>query len=344
MARLEPVPADPFPQGWCRRGLATAMLAMLALAGGSPVAALAQARAGDESVAPSPLAPLFVQFEDALAPRLIGADDAASRWISGRFSTLEPLSQARDYAAAAAREPRELLYAASLAEACLRAPAIGECADRDAVGYWASRDADNAVPWLLQAERARRRNNVGALVDNLDRASRASRYDTYDHRAGAVLLAKLAPATSVADRGAAALYAVNASSTAGASMQALQDLCSPQSRALDARIAAACVRLAALMADRASLLNERRAGTQIALAAASDEGAKSSASERARAVVGQQDRCRESLQALQRAALGAPDQRQRAAAIGEQFVAARAREGEASACDALGRAVGVPLR
>ena len=301
--------------------------------------ALAQARAGDDTVAPSRLAPLFVQFEETLAPRLIGADDAASRWISGRLSTLEPAAQARDYAAAAAREPRELLYVASLADACLRLPGLAECSDRDAVGYWASRDSDNAVPWLLQAERARRRNSVPSLVENLERASRSSRYDTYDHRAGAVLWSKLVPAMPAADRGAAALYAVNASSTAGAPMQALEDVCSPRSRGLDARIAAACVRLGSLMADRGSLLNDRRAGTQIALATASGDAAKSTASEQARAVVAQQDRCREALQALEGAALGTPDQRQRAAAIGEQFITARARDGEAGACDALGRAL-----
>jgi hypothetical protein len=317
------------------RAFAVAVLAVCVF--GSPLAAFAQARAGDDTVAPSPLAPLFVQFEDALAPRLIGADDAASRWISGRLSTLEPAAQARDYAAAAAREPKELLYVASLADACLRTSGIAECADRDTVGYWASRDGDNAVPWLLQAERARRRNNVPSLVENLERASRSSRYDSYDHRAGAVLWSKLAPATPAAERGAAALYAVNASTATGAPMQALEGVCSPQSRALDARIAGACARLAALMAERASLLNDRRAGTQIALAAASGDGAKSSASEHARTVVAQQDRCREALQALERAALGTPDQRQRAATLGEQFVTARARDGEASACDALGR-------
>jgi len=315
--------------------LAVPMLVAFACA--SPLPVSAQARAGDDPVRPSPLTPLFVQFEEALAPRLIGADDAASRWISGRLSTLEPAAQARDYAAAAAREPKELLYIASLADACLRTPGVAECADRDALGYWASRDGDNAVPWLLQAERARRRNNVPSLVENLERASRASRYDSYDHRAGAVLWSKLAPATPAAERGAIALYAVNTSTGAGAPLQALEGVCSPQSRALDARIAAACSRLAALMADRGSLLNDRRAGTQIALAAASDDGAKSSASNQARAVVAQQDRCREALHALERAAVGTPDQRQRAATVGEQFISARARDGEASACDALGR-------
>jgi hypothetical protein len=319
----------------CNRVLAVALIAVCASS--PPLPAFAQARAGDDPVAPSALAPLFVQFEDALAPRLIGADDAASRWISGRLSTLEPAVQARDYAAAAARDPKELLYVASLADACLRTPGIAECTERDAVGYWAARDGDNAVPWLLQAERARRRNNVPSLVENLERASRSSRYDSYDHRAGAVIWSKLASATPANERGAAALYAVNTSTAAGAPLQALEGVCSPQSRGLDARIAAACARLAVLMAERASLLNDRRAGTQIALTAASDDGAKSSASERARAVVEQQDRCRESLQALERAAIGTPDQRQRAATLGEQFVNGRARDGEASACDALAR-------
>src|SRR5690349_1573272 len=111
-----------------------AAIALLMLSG----AALAQARAGDDNVAPSPLAPLYAQFDEALAPRLIGADDAASRWILGRASTLEPDVQAREYAAAVAREPKELLFVASLAVACLRLPALPECTDRDPVGYWAA--------------------------------------------------------------------------------------------------------------------------------------------------------------------------------------------------------------
>ncbi len=322
------------------RSRIAAIVAVAALSGTS-WNAFAQARAGDDASVPSALAPLFVQFEEALAPALIGADDAASRWLSGRLSTLDPAAQAHDYAAALAREPKEMLYVASLADACLRAGSAPapECADRDAVGYWASRDPDNAVPWLLQAERARRRNNVASLVENLDRASRSGRYDSYEQRAGAVVRSKLLPSTPVAQRGAAALYAVNGSSAAGAPLQSLEAVCSPQSRSLDARVVAACARLAALMADRAPLLNDRRAGTQIALALASSDGAKASAGEQARVVVAQQDRCREALQALERAAVGPADQRPRAATLGEQFVTARARDGEASACDALDRAL-----
>ena len=320
-------------------------LAAALVAGAAAVFAIstaaAQARAGDASTAASPLLPVFAQFEESLAPRLIGADDAASRWIAGRLATLEPDAQARDYAAAVAREPKELLFVASLAQACMPATASPppECNTRDAVGYWTSRDPDNAVPWLLQAERARRRNNAGALVENLERASRAAGYATYDHRAGALLFAKLAPVASPGDRGAAAVYAMSVPAGSGTALLALEGVCAPASRGLDPRIPAACLRLASLMAERAALLNDRRAGTQVALAVAATDSARALASGLARDVVAQQDRCREASSSLERLALGTPAQRERAATLGEQFLADRARGGEAPACEALARAL-----
>jgi hypothetical protein len=311
----------------------------IAIAIAASGSAFAQARAGDDNnVAPSPLAPVFAQFDEALVPRLIGADDAGSHWISGRLSALEPRAQGREYAAAVAREPKELLYVASLAVTCLRAPGLAECSERDPVGYWVARDGDNAVPWMLQAERARRRNNMPAFIDNLERASRAGRYESYDHRAGAVVLSKLAHFAPADQRAAAALYAMNAVTVSGPVMQVLEDVCAAQSRALEPRIGASCMRLAGLMADRASMLNDRRAGTQLALATTSNE-TRVAASERAREVVDLQDRCREGMQALERAALGTAEQRARAATAGEQFIATRAREGEASACEALSKSV-----
>ena len=301
-------------------------------------AAFAQARAGDESTSvPSPLAPLYAQFDEALVPRLIGADDAASHWILGRSSTLEPDVQAREYAAAVARDPKEQLYLASLAVACLRAPGLPECADRDPVGYWVSRDADNAVPWMIQAERARRRNNMPSFIDNLERASRSGRYDSYEQRSAVAMWSKLAGMAASDQRAAAALYALNVATLSGPVMQVLEDVCAPPSRALDPRIGASCMRLAGLMADRATLLNDRRAGTQIALVTAANES-RVAASERARALVDVQDRCREAMQSLERAALGTPEQRARAATTADQFIAARARDGEASACESLAKA------
>jgi len=308
-------------------------LALFALS----TSAFAQARAGDDNVAASPLAPLFAQFDEALAPRLIGADDAASRWILGRSSALEPDVQAREYAAAVARDPKEFLFVSSLAVACLRLPGLPECTERDPVGYWAARDGDNAVPWLLQAERARRRNNMPSFIDNLERASRSSRYDSYEHRAGAVMWSRVAKLAPGDQRAAAALYSLSTSSVSGPVMQVLEDVCAPQARSLDPRIGTSCTRLAGLMAERASLLTDRRAGTQLALAGATSE-TRVAASDRARSLVDVQDRCREAMQSVERAALGTSEQRTRAAALGEQFIATRARDGEAAACDGLAKA------
>lgn len=320
-------------------GLVFALAAVVLSALAAPSAVHAQARAGDDAaLAPSPLAAAFVRFEEALAPRLVGADDAASRWISGRLSSLDPAARTRDYAAAVAREPRELLYVASLAESCMGAPAsLPECNDRDVVGYWASRDADNAIPWLLQAERARRRNNLASTIDNLDRASRSKHFDNYESRAGSVLWKRLAPLASPADRAAVALFA-SSQPSGGARMQALETLCAPPARGQDERVASACLRLGNLMAERAALFVDRRAGTQIGLGVSS-AARDAAAGDLARAVVAQQDRCRETLGSLERLAAGAPAQRERAASLGEAWLADRSRDGEPAACESLTRAL-----
>ncbi|HVF63570.1 MAG TPA: hypothetical protein VNE58_06230 [Casimicrobiaceae bacterium] len=302
--------------------------------------ALAQARAADDPNARSPLAPVFEKIDEAFGARLIGADDAASRWISGRLATFQPDVQSRDYAAALARDAKEPLYLASFADVCLRTPTPVECAERDVVGLWASRDADNAVPWLLQAERARRRNNVQSLVENLDRASRAKRYDTYDHRTGAIVWARLKPGLSAPEQAGGAMYAATFASGLAAALQSVETLCSSGSRAIDPRIAPACARLGQVMAAEASTMNDRRAGTQLALVFAANDAAKATAAELARTVVARQDRCREALLSLERPAAGGDAERARATNAAEAFIAARARDGEPAACDALNR----PLR
>lgn len=314
--------------------------AAVALSATGATGSHAQARASDADVQSRPIVAAFARVEEALTPALVGADDAASRWLLGRREALDPAAQTRDYAAAVAREPRQMLYVASLADACMRGTgAMVECTERDPVGYWASRDAGNAVPWLLQAERARRRNNTPSMIDNLERASKSERYDTYDHRAGAVLWSKLSRVASPEDRAAAASLAAETTTSSGAALDAVQALCGPQGRALDARIVASCQRLGALMAERAGVLSDRRAGTQVALAAAASDSARSAASELARNVVAQQERCRVALQSVERLALAAPEQRSQAVTLGGRFVEARAKDGEAAACDALAREI-----
>jgi hypothetical protein len=303
-----------------------------------PAVALAQARAGDETPSASPLAPFYERFDEALSQGVVGADDAASRWISGRLSSLEPAAQLRDFAAAVAREPREPLYVASLADACMRpyAPVPAECTDRDSVGYWSSRDADNAVPWLLQAERARRRNNVAAMIDNLERAARATRYDDYSGRGGTVIAGKLIPRTGETDRAAAVLYAQQQGTTPlGAPLSALEAVCAAPTRALDERIPRHCIRLGALMTERATSFVNRRAGAQVALASAPTDSARGATTEAARIAVLQQDRCREAFDTLGRFAAGSSAQRASAASAGQRYLDERAKSGEPAACDAL---------
>lgn len=316
-------------------GCALALVAALVF----PAVLNAQARAGDDVNAAAPLAATYERIGDAISRQVIGADDAASHWLSAHLSSLEPVAQVRDFALAAAREPKEMLFVASLADACMRmySPVPSECAERDAVGYWSSRDSDNAVPWLLQAERARRRNNVSALIDNLERASSAARYDDYSGRAGA-LVANIAKAPPN-DRAAVVLYANRQSTALPGPLAALENVCAAQTRALDERIARHCIRLGALMAERAASFTNRRAGTQTALASAATDSARAATTEAARATIAEQDRCRESLVSLERAAQGSAAERDRAATVGLRFLADRAKAGEAMACDALDKAI-----
>ena len=317
-----------------------AMLSCAMLASGST---FAQARAGDAANAsPSPLAATYQRLGELLAPELIGADDAASHWVSGRLASLEPALQSRNFAAAFARDSKEMLFIASLADACMRpvSPVQPECADRDALGYWSSRDAGNAVPWLLQAERARRRNNVGSLVENLESAARAARYDDYSGRGGAVFLSVLMPLAPAADKAAAVLYAQAQGATPLASpLAALEAVCAASTRALDARIAPHCLRLGGLMAERASSYTNQRAGAQVAQAAAGTDSARAVASSAARTTVAEQDRCREAFATLEKLASGPAGERERAQALGERYLTDRMHGGEPPACIGLHRAL-----
>jgi hypothetical protein len=323
------------------RSFASVVAAVLALA--ASTGALAQAQAGDDAATRSPLAGTWAKLEESLAQKVVGADDAASRWISGRLSSLEPAAQTRDFAAALARDPKEPLFVASLANACARPPSPipFECTDRDIIGYWASRDPDNAVPWLLQAERARRRNNVASLVDNLDRASRAARYDDYSGHASAVLWSRLAPIAAANERAAAALLAMTMPNAGGAPLQALEFVCGPAARNLEARIAPACARLGGSMAERAVNLTDRRAGAQIGLAAATTDSGRAIANEAARSVVALQERCRDAVSMVEKLAVGDAAARERATAVAERYIAQRAKEGEGPACAALAGALSI---
>lgn len=318
----------------------TLLLAAAAFAAGLADAA-AQARAGDsDTPVPSPFAGAFARLEEAVAQKVVGADDAASRYVSGRLSGFDLGGQARDYALALARAPKEPLYMAALADACMRpaSPPPPECAERDPVAYFASRDADNAVPWMLQAERARRRGATAAMVDHLERAARSPRYDDYGQRAGAVWWTVLAGVAAPSERAAAAFYALSVPTGTGA-LSALEATCAATTRALDPRVPVACLRLGALMADKAPTFTDRRAGAQVAAAASTTDSGRGAAQASARTVVAEQERCRDAQAGLAKLAAGDAAAQARAAGVAERFLVERARGGDVAACDGLAAAV-----
>lgn len=313
----------------------------LALAAWSAPEARAQARAADDAAArPTPFAAAQARLEQAVAQKVIGADDAPSRYVSGRLSGFDLAAQVSDYAAAHARALNEPLYMAALADSCMRpaSPQPPECAERDAVGYFASRDADNAVPWLLQAERARRRNATQAMIDNLERAARSPRYDDYGNRAGAIWWTVVSRAAGPDERAAAAFYAMSIPATTGA-LGALEAVCSQTTRGADARIGAACLRLGGLMAESAPSLTDRRAGAQIAQAIATSDSGRAAALAVARSIVVEQERCRDAQAALEKLAVGDAAAQARAASAAERYLTEKARAGEVAACSVLAAAV-----
>ena len=305
--------------------------------------ALAQARAGDDIVALSPLAPLFVQFEE-------GAGTAAHRCrrcgepldlrtvidtrAGGPGARLRGRCGARAEGDALRREP------------CGCVPASGQRASARMQRARCSRR-------LGVARRGQRRSLAAA-----GRAGKAAEQRGLDDRDPGSRVA-LDPLRHLRPSSRRCRVVEGRARDAGCGARRRRFvrgeciLCCGRPdagagrRVLAAEPGARCahrrgVREARSVDGGPRLDAERSAcRPQIALAAASGDGAKSSASELARAVVAQQERCRDSLQALERAATGAADQRQRAATLGEQFVGTRARDGEASACEALGRTLAV---
>ena len=303
--------------------------------------AAAQARAGDPAtLTPSPFAAAFARLDEAVAQKVVGADDAPSRYVSGRLSGFDLAGQARDFALAHAQAPKEPLYMAALADTCLRpaSPQPRECAERDPIAYFAARDTENAVPWLLQAERARRRNATAAMIDHLERAAKSTRFDDYGSRAGAIWWTVISAASAPADRTAAALHAMIVPAATGV-LGALEALCAPSTRGLDARVNAACLRVGGLMAERAPSYVDRRAGVQTALAAATTDSGRAAAQAVARDIVAAQERCREAQGALEKLAAGDAAAQSRAAGAAERFLVERARGGDTAACSALAEAV-----
>jgi len=322
-----------------RRRALTACICLLALI--ATGIAPAQTRLTDDTPArPSPIAPVLERIDEALRQRLTAADDAASRWMAGEFETLDVAARARDFAAAAARAPSETLYLASLARACVArtVPTLPECASRDAVASFATRDPDNAVPWILLAERARQRRLPAAdVAGNLERAAKSPRFDDYTQRSAPLYAAAIRALPGGGDRAVDAVAAARyVDRAAGGLAPALAALCGPKRELPGETVGRACVRIAALMIERAPNAADQAMGASLAGANAASDSARALADSTGRAIAARRQRCTETFDHLARIAAGpagAADAKARDAAAA--WPDDRARLGELAACERL---------
>lgn len=280
------------------------------------------------------------RIDAVLRERLIAADDAGSLWIAGRFETFDISARVHDFAGAVERAPSEKLFLASLAAACVERtlPTLPECGTGDPIAKFAARDVDNAVPWLFLAERSRRRNDVPALGANLDRAASQSRFDDYRGRAGPIYLTAARAAGGAGEGDAALLAALHfVAALSSPAADALDTLCPLGATVVEH--GAACARLGAMIATRATQFDNRAAGAAIA------ERFDPTPSGREQGVVAQREarlaraRCAEARDALTRdLAAGDAPRRRRAAAALEGWLTDAAGRGEVAACDRIGQA------
>nr|MBP8007025.1 hypothetical protein [Burkholderiales bacterium] len=142
----------------------------------------------------------FERIDRALRERTATAVDADALFVRGLQATMDPGARIADYAAAWRLRPADMLLLSSLADACmLRAvPTWADCASLDPASRFASRDPDNAVAWVLLAERAKQRGDAPGMREQLAHAAGRLRFDSYRDRGGAVVWRVLAAVPAVA--------------------------------------------------------------------------------------------------------------------------------------------------
>ena len=173
-------------------------------------------------------------LDQALRARVLVSSEPRDLWIAGQLDTVDPWAQVTALAQARTRVPDEKLFLASLAMACLAPlqPLPPECDATDRLADWATRDADNGVPSLLLADRARRRNNTASMVAFLEEAATRPRFDDYQSR-GALIVwetVRALPGTSDPAARAELAAALGVAHTSGAASR-LQSLCRDAQRA-----------------------------------------------------------------------------------------------------------------
>lgn len=208
----------------------------------------------------------FERIDQSLRDRAATLDTADAHFVRGLQATMDPGARIAGFGEAYRRKPAEFLFLASLADACMvRAiPAWPECAELDPVSRWASRDADNAMPRVLLAERARQRSDLPGMREQLVYAAELRRFDSYRMRGGAAVWRVLADLPSVANEPESpfAAAAIGAARSEVATVEAAI-VCKRDGDGGTPELGDACRRLARTIADRADTWEARQVGLAI---------------------------------------------------------------------------------
>jgi hypothetical protein len=273
-------------------------------------------------------------LDQALRAKALTASEPRDLWLAGQLDTVDPWAAANVLAQARSREPGEMIYVASLANACLATlrPLPAECDAVDRLADWAIRDGDNGVPVLLLAHRARLRNNAAAMLAFLEEAATRPRFDDYRNRATVLYWEALRALPGNVDPAARAeLAATLGGARESLVVQQMQTLC--RDPKIGADIRNACAAAGAAVAQRAATWPLRTAGAQLAERSALPGAPQDAAQQRLSDVQRKALECADAETAV-RQGLESPDAAARARALAqwEARIARAARVGEVAAC------------
>lgn len=208
----------------------------------------------------------FERIDQALRERAVSADGADAAFLRGLQATMDPGARIAAYAEAYRSRPSEILFLASLADACMQRaiPAWPDCEALDPVSRWASRDADNALPRMLLAERARQRGDLAGMREQVAHAAGLDRFDSYRGRGGAAVWRVLAGVPAVASEPEAPFTAAAiGAARAGVGTVESALLCRRDGPGMTPDVGESCRRVARTMAERADTFEARSAGLAI---------------------------------------------------------------------------------
>jgi hypothetical protein len=268
--------------------------------------------------------------------RLLTANEPRIDWLAGEIDTADVESQVRHYAAARIAAPGERLYLASLGVACLQPvrPTLAPCDAVDRLADWARRDADNGIPSVLLAGRARQRGQADTVASYVEQAAGAPRFDDYWSQHSQRWWDYLRGVDVGIDPAAKAQAAANYGSMHDlAWAQPLRVVC-VEGTARPDRLRVACASLGEAMMARGASFALRRAGARVAEINAADAAARSSAQARGARILAMTARCAQ-VQPDFASALESPQPATRAKGVEEfaTWASAQAQLGEVASCE-----------